>query len=30
MTKDLAAIAEPKPARYTTTEEFIDIVSKKL
>ena len=30
MTKDLAAIAEPKPARYATTEEFIDIVSKKL
>jgi isocitrate dehydrogenase len=30
MTKDLAAIAEPKPARYATTEEFIDMVSKKL
>jgi len=30
MTKDLAAIAEPKPAKYTLTEEFIDAVSKKL
>jgi isocitrate dehydrogenase len=30
MTKDLAAIAEPKPAKYVTTGEFIDSVSKKL
>ena len=30
MTKDLAAIAEPKPAKYALTEEFIDIISKKL
>ncbi len=30
MTKDLAAIAEPKPAGYATTEEFIDSVAKKL
>jgi isocitrate dehydrogenase len=30
MTKDLAAIAEPKPANYVTTGEFIDSVSKKL
>ena len=30
MTKDLAAIAEPKPANYATTETFIDNVAKKL
>ena len=30
MTKDLAAIAEPKPAKYALTEEFIDAVAKKL
>jgi isocitrate dehydrogenase len=30
MTKDLAAIAEPKPAKYALTDEFIDAVAKKL
>jgi isocitrate dehydrogenase len=30
MTKDLAAIAEPKPATFARTEEFIDAVAKKL
>jgi len=30
MTKDLAAIAEPKPTKYALTEEFIDAVAKKL
>jgi isocitrate dehydrogenase len=30
MTKDLAAIAEPRAAKYALTEEFIDIVAKKL
>lgn len=30
MTKDLAAIAEPKPGGFMSTEEFIDRVSKKL
>jgi isocitrate dehydrogenase len=30
MTKDLAGIAEPRPAGYATTEQFIDSVSKKL
>ncbi len=30
MTKDLAAIAEPKPTKYALTEEFIDVVAKKL
>jgi len=30
MTKDLAAIAEPKPVKYALTEEFIDAVAKKL
>ena len=28
MTKDLAAIAEPRPGRYAHTEEFIDAVAK--
>ncbi|HTG00773.1 MAG TPA: NADP-dependent isocitrate dehydrogenase [Nitrospirota bacterium] len=27
MTKDLAAIAEPKPSRYALTEEFIDAIA---
>jgi len=30
MTRDLAAIAEPKPAKYALTEEFIDAVAEKL
>ncbi len=30
MTKDLAAIAEPRATKYALTEEFIDIVAKKL
>jgi isocitrate dehydrogenase len=30
MTKDLAAIAEPKPGKYALTEEFIDAVAKQL
>jgi isocitrate dehydrogenase len=30
MTKDLAAIAEPKPAKYALTEEFLDAVAKQL
>jgi len=30
MTKDLAAIADPKPAKYALTDEFIDAVAKKL
>jgi len=30
MTKDLAAIAEPKPASYALTEEFLDRVAKQL
>ena len=30
MTKDLAAIAEPKPGKYALTEEFIDTVAKQL
>jgi isocitrate dehydrogenase len=30
MTKDLAAIAEPKPAKYALTDEFIDAVAVKL
>ncbi len=30
MTKDLAAIADPKPARYAHTEEFLDAVAKRL
>ncbi len=30
MTKDLAAIAEPKPARYALTEEFIDKIASQL
>jgi isocitrate dehydrogenase len=30
MTKDLAAIAEPKPKTFARTEEFIDVVAKKL
>jgi isocitrate dehydrogenase len=30
MTKDLAAIAEPKPATFARTEEFIDAVAKML
>jgi isocitrate dehydrogenase len=30
MTKDLAAIAEPRPAKFALTEEFIDAVAKKL
>lgn len=30
MTKDLAAIAEPKPANYAGTEEFIDRVAVRL
>jgi isocitrate dehydrogenase len=30
MTKDLAAIAEPKPASYASTEEFIDRVAALL
>ncbi len=30
MTKDLAAIAEPKPAKYALTDEFIDAVAEKL
>ena len=30
MTKDLAAIAEPRPAKYALTHEFIDAVAKKL
>jgi isocitrate dehydrogenase len=30
MTKDLAAIAEPTPANYALTEEFIDAVARKL
>jgi isocitrate dehydrogenase len=29
MTKDLAAIAEPKPAKYAFTEEFIDKVAAR-
>ncbi len=30
MTKDLAAIAEPKPAKFALTEEFIDKVAARL
>jgi isocitrate dehydrogenase len=30
MTKDLAAIAEPKPAKYALTGEFIDAVAEML
>ena len=30
MTKDLAAIAEPKPGKYALTEEFFDTVAKQL
>lgn len=30
MTKDLAAIAEPRPEKFALTEEFIDAVAKKL
>ncbi len=30
MTKDLAAIAEPKPGKYALTEEFIDKVAAQL
>ncbi|MGE5174683.1 MAG: NADP-dependent isocitrate dehydrogenase [Betaproteobacteria bacterium] len=30
MTKDLAAIAEPKPGKYALTEEFIDKVAARL
>jgi isocitrate dehydrogenase len=30
MTKDLASIAEPKPAKFALTEDFIDAVSKGL
>jgi isocitrate dehydrogenase len=30
MTKDLAAIAEPKPAKYALTDEFIDAVAEML
>ncbi len=30
MTKDLAAIAEPKPAKHALTEEFIDHVAGKI
>ena len=30
MTKDLAAIADPKPAKYSLTEEFLDQVASRL
>ncbi len=30
MTKDLAAIADPKPAKYALTEEFLNAVAKRL
>jgi isocitrate dehydrogenase len=30
MTKDLAAIAEPKPGKYAHTEEFLDLVAARL
>jgi isocitrate dehydrogenase len=30
MTKDLAAIAEPKPAKYALTEEFLNAVASRL
>jgi isocitrate dehydrogenase len=30
MTKDLAAIAEPKPGTFANTEEFLDAVAKRL
>jgi isocitrate dehydrogenase len=30
MTKDLAAIAEPKPAKYALTEEFLNAVANRL
>jgi isocitrate dehydrogenase len=30
MTKDLASIAEPRPAKYAQTEEFLDQVAKRL
>lgn len=30
MTKDLAAIAEPRPAKHALTEEFIEAVARKL
>lgn len=30
MTKDLAAIAEPKPGKYAHTEEFLDTVAARL
>lgn len=30
MTKDLAAIAEPKPAKYALTEEFLNAVAEQL
>jgi len=30
MTKDLAASTEPKPMVFARTEEFIDVVAKKL
>jgi isocitrate dehydrogenase len=30
MTKDLAAIAEPRPAKHALTEEFIDEVARRM
>jgi isocitrate dehydrogenase len=30
MTKDLAAIAEPRPGKYALTGEFIDAVAQQL
>jgi isocitrate dehydrogenase len=30
MTKDLAAISEPRPGKYALTEEFIDAIAKEL
>jgi isocitrate dehydrogenase len=30
MTKDLASIAEPRPAQHALTEEFLDAVAKRL
>jgi len=30
MTKDLAAIAEPRPANHAQTEEFLDTVAARL
>ncbi len=30
MTKDLASIAEPRPGKYAQTEEFLDVIAKRM